>query len=197
MSLPPPVTPEQMNALPPEFRALLQAVIDHYESRIATLEAELAAVRAALEATKKTPRNSSLPPSTEHPHAKPPKKKKKSGKKRGGQPGHPKHERPLIPVEQCANVFPIIPETCRCCATSLTGTDPEPLRHQVWEIPEIKPLVTEYQLHRLTCPACSKNTCGQLPVGVPQSQATATRSAFTTRGGFGRTGSFSGFFSGS
>ncbi len=34
-------------------------------------------------------------------------------------------------------------------------------------------------------------------VGVPQSQATATRSAFTTRGGFGRTGSFSGFFSGS
>ena len=25
------------------------------------------------------------------------------------------------------------------------------LRHQVWEIPEIKPLVTEYQLHRLTC----------------------------------------------
>ena len=74
-------------------------------------------------------------------------------------------------MDQCANVFPIIPETCRCCATSLTGTDPEPLRHQVWEIPEIKPLVTEYQLHRLTCPACSKNTCGQLPVGVPQSQA--------------------------
>ena len=34
-------------------------------------------------------------------------------------------------------------------------------------------------------------------VGVPQSQATMTRSAFTSRGGFGRTGSFSGFFSGS
>lgn len=33
--------------------------------------------------------------------------------------------------------------------------------------------------------------------GVPQSQATATRSAFTTRGGFGRTGFFSGFSSGS
>ena len=33
--------------------------------------------------------------------------------------------------------------------------------------------------------------------GVPHSQASVTRSAFTTRGGFGKTGSFSGFFSGS
>ena len=33
--------------------------------------------------------------------------------------------------------------------------------------------------------------------GVPQSQATMTRSAFTSRGGFGRTGFFSGMFSGS
>jgi hypothetical protein len=33
--------------------------------------------------------------------------------------------------------------------------------------------------------------------GVPQTQATMTRSAFTSRGGFGRTGFFSGMFSGS
>lgn len=33
--------------------------------------------------------------------------------------------------------------------------------------------------------------------GVPHSQAGTTRSAFTTRGGFGKTGSFSGWFSGS
>jgi len=32
--------------------------------------------------------------------------------------------------------------------------------------------------------------------GVPQSQATVTRSAFTNRGGFGSTGHSSGFFSG-
>src|SRR5271168_357787 len=101
----PPISSEQMAALPPEFRALLQAVIDHYEGRIARLESELAAVRAELEATRKTPRNSSLPPSSEHPHAKPaPLSKKKSGKKPGGQPGHPKHERALIPVEDCQQV---------------------------------------------------------------------------------------------
>ena len=160
----PPITAEQIAALPPEFQALLQAVIDHYEKRIAVLEAEIAAL-------KKTPRNSSLPPSTEHPHAKPPRDKKESKKKQGGQPGHPKHERPLIPTEECQSVVPLKPKNCRRCGEALFGDDPEPLRHQVWEIPEIKPDVTEYQRHRLPCPCCLTTTCAELPPGVPTSQA--------------------------
>ena len=163
-SPPPPVTPEQIAALPPEFRALLQAVIDHYERRIADLEAEIATLR-------KTPRNSSLPPSTQHPHAKPPATKDKSSKKPGGQPGHPKHERALILTEQCHDMIPCRPTRCRSCGETLTGSDPAPLRHQVWDLPEIKPLVTEYQRHRLTCAGCGETTCGELPEGVPLSQA--------------------------
>jgi len=160
----PPVTPEQIAALPPDFRALLQAVIEHYEKRIAALEAEVAAL-------KKSPRNSSLPPSTEHPHAKPIPDKVGLKKKPGGQPGHAKHERPLIPTEQCAKTIPCRPTACRRCGTTLAGDDPQPWRHQVWELPEIKPIVTEYQRHRLTCPCCGETTCGQLPPGVPTSQA--------------------------
>jgi transposase len=157
----PPITPEQLAALPPVFQALLRAVIDYYERRIAELEARL----------NKTPRNSSLPPSSEHPHAKPVPQKPRSGKKPGGQPGHDKYQRALIPAEQCTRIVALIPETCRRCGTALGGNDPQPLRHQVWDIPEIKPLVTEYQRHRLTCPGCSASTCGELPPGVPQSQA--------------------------
>lgn len=171
MSLPPPITPEQIAALPPKFQAILRAVIDHFEQRIAGLEAELAATRQELAAVKKTPQNSSLPPSTVHPHAKPAPKRTRSGKKPGGQPGHPKHERPLIPTEKCDDVVPLKPKACRRCGERLAGIDPEPLRHQVWEIPEIKPLVTEYQQHRLVCPCCGESTCGQLPLGVPQGQA--------------------------
>jgi transposase len=76
----------------------------------------------------------------------------------------------LIPAEQCAAVIPCVPIECRRCGKKLTGIDAEPLRHQVWELPEIKPLVTEYQQHRLLCP-CGCSTCGDLPDGVPTGQA--------------------------
>ncbi len=159
-----PITPEQFAALPPEFRAILQAVIDHYEERIAKLQAEL-------EGFKKSPRNSSLPPSSEHPHAKPPAAKPRSNKKQGGQPGHAKHQRALIPSEQCDQVLSLKPAKCRRCGEQLRGEDPQPWRHQVWELPEIKPLVTEYQRQRLKCGHCGETTCASLPAGVPQGQA--------------------------
>jgi transposase len=166
----PPITPEQLAALPPEVRAVVQAIISHYERQVAELKAEVAELKAELAAAKKTPRNSSLPPSSEHPHAKPPPERPKSKKQRGGQPGHKKHERALIPAEQCVAVVAHKPAACRRCGGKLTGHDPAPLRHQVWELPEIKPLVTEHQRHRLTCP-CGTTTCAALPPGVPQGQA--------------------------
>lgn len=159
-----PISPEQLAALPPDFRGLLEAVIDHYERRIAALEAELAGLR-------KTPQNSSLPPSTQHPHAKPVKAKAKTNKQRGGQPGHPKHERPLIPTDECDDVIPFKPTECRRCGTKLAGEDREPLRHQVYELPEIRPIATEYQRHRLSCPGCGETTCAALPAGVPTGQS--------------------------
>ena len=36
----PPITAEQLAALPPEVQALLRAVVEHYERRIAELESE-------------------------------------------------------------------------------------------------------------------------------------------------------------
>ena len=117
-----------------------------------------------------TPQNSSLPPSSQHPHAKTPVEKEKSKQKRGGQPGHIKHERSLLPSADCDQVQMVKPTQCRRCGRQLRGSDPAPLRHQVWELPEIKPIVTEYQQHRLHC-RCGASTCAALPVGVPTSQA--------------------------
>ncbi len=150
----------------PEAQAIIRLLLD----RLAELEARLG----------KSPQNSSLPPSAQHPHAKP-KRPKRDGKKRkrGGQKGHQKHHRELIPPEQCDEVIPLQPDACRRCGKPLVGIDPEPIRHQVWELPEIKPIVTEYQQHCLPCPCCGITTCASLPPGVPGGQSGPRLVAFT------------------
>jgi transposase len=163
MDAPPPVSPDVLATLPAEVLALIQ-----WQSRqIAQLQREVAELKARL---NRDSTNSSLPPSSIHPHAKPLVPKPRSKRRRGGQPGHDKHERALIPVEDCQAVVPCVPTACRRCSRTLHGTDPEPLRHQVWELPDIQPVVTEYQRHRLVC-ACGTSTCGDLPLGVPTGQA--------------------------
>ncbi len=86
--------------LPPEAepaRDFIEALIGRYEKRIRELEKQVQSLTEQLQ--KLTPRNSSLTPSTEHPHAKPD-RKKRPGKKRnrGGQSGHKRHQRALVPV---------------------------------------------------------------------------------------------------
>lgn len=160
------ITDELIAKQPPESQAIIRILL----ARIKKLEEQLG----------QTPRNSSLPPSSQHPHAKPIRKKKsKNKRKSGAQPGHPKHKRDLIPPEECNEVVPLKPTTCRRCGTHLSGEDQEPLRHQVWELPKIKPLVTEYQLHRLLCPCCHQSTCAPLPPGVPVGQSGPRLIAFT------------------
>ena len=84
-----------------------------------------------------------------------------------------------MPSERCDEVHSLKPTQCRRCGTKLTGCDTEPLRHQVWELPEIKPHVTEYQRHRLTCRRCGETTCAELPPGVPQGQSGPRLVAFS------------------
>ena len=90
-----------------------------------------------------------------------------SGKRRGGQPGHHRRVRALVPPEQVRQLVVCKPTHCRGCGGDLQGDDPEPLRHQVAELPPVLPVVDEYQLHRLACPRCRVRTCGTLPPGVP------------------------------
>lgn len=167
-----PLPPESFfEGTPPHVRVYieqLQATIANLQIRLAELEAK----------QTKNSTNSSLPPSSEHPHAKPLRLTPKSPRRSGGQAGHAKHQRPLLPTEQCQHVISCVPPICRRCAAPLSGIDSQPLRHQVWELPEIKPSVTEYQCHRLTC-RCGKVTCAALPAGVPIGQAGPRLIAFS------------------
>jgi len=112
-------------------------------------------------------RNSSKPPSSEPIHLKGQPPRPPSTKKRGGQPGHRRATRPLVPPDQLHDTLTSKPDLCGGCGVPLDGADPQPTRHQVAEILPIRPQVVEYQIHRLTCPGCGVTTPGSLPAGVP------------------------------
>jgi transposase len=140
-----------------ETIAALERRIEQLEARVRELEALLARYSG----------NSSKPPSSDRPGAPPPARPKRTGRKRGGQPGHEKHSRDLVPPERVTRTVVVKPEACRRCGDTLTGDDPEPQRHQVVEVPKVVATVVEYQLHALGCPKCGISTCATLPPGVP------------------------------
>jgi transposase len=131
------------------------------DARIAALEEQVAQLVALVEELKaklsENSGNSGRPPSSDGPGARKGKEsqKRKSGKQRGGQKGHPGHRRELLPVEAVDHVVDVYPPACENCHAALPKVpDPEPMRHQVTELPEPKPEVTEFQCHAVEC------TCG-------------------------------------
>jgi transposase len=78
----------------------------------AIILALLTKVQELQDRLNQSPRNSSSPPSAEHPHAKPPRPQSRTLRRRGGQPGHTGHERPLLPTKQCDNIIPLKSVAC-------------------------------------------------------------------------------------
>src|SRR4029077_12132274 len=107
-------------------------MVEYYEQRIAKLEAEVQELTARL---NQNSQNSSKPPSSDGPHVKRKPPRPASGRKPGGQPGHRAHHRTLVPVEKVGEVIVGPPTPSRRCGRELPGTDAQPHRHQVVELP--------------------------------------------------------------
>ena len=165
MTLRPPISEPLWNTVPPEAQAAILAVFDALQRRIVELDQRVGDLEARL---KLNSTNSSKPPSSDPIGFKRKPPTPPSGRKRGGQPGHPRAQRRLVPAEKVRTITECKPTDCRRCGHALAGDDPIPLVHQVAELPRIEPLVDEYRLHRLGCPRCGTTTCGTLPEGVPQ-----------------------------
>lgn len=129
--------------------------------------AELKAVKAALETKAgENSTNSRKPPSSDPPGTRP--AKPPTGKKRGGQPGHPHHSRPLVPPEKIAKLTSVVPEACKHCGSgNLVETGVPAVIHQVAELPKIEPEWQQWDLHQCACLDCGKKTRAALPDGVP------------------------------
>src|SRR5919205_2611368 len=108
----PPLPPELWEQIPPHIQAALWVVFESYERRINVLEDE---VRELKEQVGRSSQNSSQPPSADRPHAKRKPPQAPSGRPRGGQPGHPVHQRASLPLEDVGEVVVRAPTHCRRC----------------------------------------------------------------------------------
>jgi transposase len=170
--------PEQVAALgisandwertPVAVRTVLLVVL----AELAAVKAENRELRKRIEVLEERlnndSNNSSAPPSADDTAARKQRRKRKKGKRRpGGQPGHPKRERPLVVPDA---VEALHPQECECCHRSLEGvaSEGEPERHQVTEVPPVKPHTTEFQMHACRCPDCGHLNKAVLPQDVPR-----------------------------
>src|SRR3954447_2862447 len=160
----PPIPEPLWDTVPPEAQIAILAVLDSVNGRVLELEQRVRDLEARL---KLNSTNSSKPPSSDPIGFKRKPPTPPSGRKRGGQPGHRRAQRRLVPPEKVRTTTDRRPTDCRRCGHALIGDDPTPLVHQVAELPRIEPLVDEYRRHRLACPRCGITTCADLPPGVP------------------------------
>ncbi len=107
-------------------------------------------------------KNSSKPPSSD-PLGMSVVLPKRRRKKRGARKGHQPHLRELLPQEFVKKHFHLKPEMCTCGSTNLEETNEKPLRHQIVDIPPIKPEVIEYVQHISRCKDCGALVYRPLP----------------------------------
>lgn len=129
--------------------------------RFEALEAEIKQLKE--KAHTSNSQNSSKPPSQD-PFRPNKNKNTPSGRKRGGQKGHKGHSRPIVPTDELAKIVDLTPSVCPNCLN--TEFDPKPVsiepRQQI-ELPEIKPEVTQYNIHTCCCNKCGKNVRTEIP----------------------------------
>lgn len=149
----------------------LIALVSQQQLEIQRLQAEV----TRLSQSAPSSRNSSLPPSRDQ---KKNRSNPKDGKKHGPPFGHQRVVRAL--VDNPDRIISAAVKTCSHCQTSLLGVAPdEIIRHQVTELPLVKPILIETRQHRVICPHCQVHNLGILPVGLeadrhfgPQLEAT-------------------------
>jgi len=135
------------------------AYIEQLENEIVKLKKRIEELERLLGMNSQ---NSSKPPSSDPPGMSvvfPIRRRKKRGAKNGHQP----HLRELLPPETVKQRIELKPQVCHCGGTNLEKTSEEPLRHQIVDIPPIKPQVTEYVQFVYRCKDCGELVYQSLP----------------------------------
>jgi transposase len=140
--------------------SFMELAISRFEDENSVLRAENAQLKALLHLDS---HNSSKPPSSDGLHKKPAFPKKKGGKP-GGQQGHEGHT--LVMVENPDHIVICKPGKCSCGQELSREQVSIVARRQVFDLPEPRLEITEYQVAHIICPVCGKSHRGDFPSGV-------------------------------
>jgi transposase len=150
----------------------LREKVDEQAKQIADAEKQIAGLERQLALRQQNSTTTSKPPSSDGLAGQQRQRgrRKKSRRNPGGQPGHPGHSRPLVPIERVNALVELFPDACRACQHGLPTRSRqvvgEPRRHQVTELPPLEAHITEYRCYRIVCPACGQTTQAPLPEDV-------------------------------
>lgn len=145
-----------LEATPESIKLVLKFLLEERKQTLAKIE-------ALEERVNKNSKNSSIPPSKNGFGGLVSHKVTAKRKPLKLQSRRIKQERKLYEVAECVATHEFKPSNCKSCGYELTGADSHPKRHQVVDLPEIKPLITEYRLHQLECEHCGDRTRASLP----------------------------------
>lgn len=164
------IIPFNITQPPPRPQTLeqAQALIDVLWDTLGQMQARILELEERLRLTS---RNSSKPPSSDGlaTERRGPGRRGR-GRRCGGQPGHPGVKRALVPLEEVDQVYPCWPAERCACGGEIRVADAPCERHQVFELPAIRPHVIEYQRYAGVCTGCGQRWEGELPAGVPRGQ---------------------------
>ena len=167
------ITPEQALAI---YHAGAEAVVkvicdssrqvDLQQRQIETLQKEAIKLKRKVAQLSKNSSNSSKPPSSDI--VRPKSQQRQPGKRKiGGQPGHPRHERPLFPEADIQTFHDYRLTACPECGNAeVTFLDQPPRIIQQMEIEEILVLKEEHRTYPVWCERCKKTHYHPFPEEV-------------------------------
>jgi transposase len=147
------------NRLRAQLRAL-QEELDALRANFAELEQRLASA-------KKDSTTSSKPPSSDIVKPAPPAPPEGEAKRSiGGQPGHPRHERPLVGPEMLDDSFTYVAEICPDCGHGLKPCPAASHTVQQIDIETVPINIVQYESVATWCAQCEKLHYAKLPSGI-------------------------------
>jgi transposase len=163
--------PPAPEGIPPDEWAtwplMARVLITMQQQQIVSLTAQVAALTARVQELEQrlnqTSQNSGKPPSSDPPSAPPRPQKPPHGRQRGGQPGHPGNTRERREPD---TITALHPTCCPTCQAALAPTLPDvcpPRVLQSWNLPRIRPIITDFVQHTVACPVCATPVTAELP----------------------------------